>query len=438
MTRRIPIVWALSASLWIAAGQSGFVTVAQGDPGRSPRAARMVDVSASGRYIAFESWVPLAPADDDQNLDIYVLDRVTGRVTLESGDLGAECSHARISADGRYVVFEARIAVALGDYRLQIALRDRSAVTTKILTTAGDASTADGWSRNPDISDDGRLVTFSSAATSLVGGPDANGRGEDVYTYDVSTGVIARVSVSPSGMQFSNGTSILPALSSDGRWIVFASTAPLDSPADPAARESPFRQVYLRDLSTGTTIRASRSPRGAAADGDSAVPALSGNGLFVTFASDATNLVGNDGNRSSDVFLFDREKDAIVLVSRSVSGSSAAGLSTNPSISADGRLVAFQSDAANLVCASRCSPTQQDINLLWDTFVYDRVTAKTTRMSEDALGGWMDPSAGISIDATGAVVAFSSRHPRDASDRGDDVDLFVRTLDPPPFASRAR
>jgi Tol biopolymer transport system component len=159
-------------------------------------------------------------------------------------------------------------------------------------------------------------------------------------------------------------------------------------------------------------------------------PAISADGRFIAFSSDATNIVDNDGNRATDVFLFDREKQGTTLVSRTTGGSVAAGVSANPTISADGRFVAFQSDAANLVCASRCAEAEADINLLWDTFIFDRVTTKIARVSEDELGGWMDWSAGIAIDGTGSVVAFSSRHPRDASDRLDDVDLFIRTIRP--------
>jgi Tol biopolymer transport system component len=385
----------------------------------------MADVSADGRYIAFESQAALVAADDNQRADIYVLDRTSARVTLESADLDAECSNPRISGDGRYIVFEARLAGFP-----QIVLRDRTASSSRLLTTGGAGSENGGWSRSPDISDDGRIVVFSSAATTLVEGPDANGALEDVYAMELSTGGVRRISVSALGAQPSRGTSILPAVSADGRWVAFASTAPLDPGRAQPNEESPVRRIYLRDLTSGTTVRVSRSLRGGRLDGDSTLPALSGDGRYIAFASEATNIVDGDANRSADVFVFDREKETTMLVSRAVNGAVANGASTNPSVSADGRFIAFQSDAANMVCASRCSQAQEDLNLLWDTFVFDSLTAKIVRISEDELGGWMDWSAGISIDGTGSVVAFSSRHPRDASDRLEDVDLFVRALRP--------
>jgi hypothetical protein len=82
------------------------------------------------------------------------------------------------------------------------------------------------------------------------------------------------------------------------------------------------------------------------------------------------------------------------------------------------------------------SASAEDINLLWDVFVFDSASRVLVRLSEDELGGWMEPSAGPAIDATGQVIAFSSRHPIDASDRGGDFDLFVRAVTVPPIATR--
>jgi Tol biopolymer transport system component len=426
VTQRTAPVWACGALMALTIGSADFVTVSQSDPFRSPRAARTSDVSADGRFVAFESWARLVPADDNQRPDIYVLDRETGRITLETetDNAGGDASRPRISGDGRYIVFEVRSAGAA-----RIVLRDRSTSTDRIVTASGADGT--GWSRDPDISDDARVVAFSSTSTTLTSEPDANGPREDVYTFQVATGVIARVSLSVRGTQPSAGTSIVPTLSGDGRWIAFASTAPLEA-TDPrsAAADTPVRHVYVRDTYSGTLARASRTLRDAAVDGHSSVPSASADGRFVTFASDASNIAEGDGNRGSDVFLFDRARGETTLVSRAVGGAAANGTSANPAISGDGRFVAFQSDAGNMVCAARCPAAHTDINLLWDTFVFDRSTGAIARVSEDELGGWMDWSAGISIDGTGRVVAFSSRHPRNASDRADDLDLFVRVLRP--------
>jgi TolB protein len=157
---------------------------------------------------------------------------------------------------------------------------------------------------------------------------------------------------------------------------------------------------------------------------DSWGPVISANGRYVAFVSYAADLVSGDGNRSPDVFLADAHLDSIELVSRSASRRSGNGASRAPAISADGRIVAFQSLASDLICL-KCSTVLEDINLLSDVFVLDRATRRMTRVSGDAGGGWMEPSIGPALDASGTVVAYSSRHPSDAIDTQNDFDLFV-------------
>jgi Tol biopolymer transport system component len=412
---------------WLVDGHSSdVVTVAQADAGRSARAPRTVDVSAEGRFIVFQSLARLVPADTNDRADVYLLDRSNGAVTLESTAAdGAEASHPKTSGDGRYLVFEALD----GEHHTgEIVLRDRVSGTSRPLTADFRRREPTGWSRTPVISADGRVVAFSSTLTSLVEGTDANGKSEDIYTFDVSSGRFTRVSVSSTGLQMAGGNSILPALSGDGRWLAFASTAPL---ADGMSREKPYRQIYLRDLRDGRTIRVTRAVGGGAPNGDSSLPSISGDGRYVVFVSEASNLLDDDENHASDVLLYDRETESLRWVSRGADGGSANGESITPVISADGRFVAFQSDASNLVCAKRCPEHDEDVNLVWDVFLFDRIAGRTARLSEDDLGGWMEASAGPAVDGTGTVVAFSSRHPVDVADRQEDFDLFVRTMSIP-------
>ena len=130
-------------------------------------------------------------------------------------------------------------------------------------------------------------------------------------------GTISRVSLNSSGVQPDVGDSILPSVSADGRWIAFASTAPLDDeqPSRPN-REKLVRHVYLRDSIAGRTTRVSRALNHATPNGNSSLPAISADGRHVVFVSEASNLLAGDDNSTSDVFLYDRETGALSLVSR--------------------------------------------------------------------------------------------------------------------------
>lgn len=409
-----------------AANDARLITVEQRDPLRSARAARTVDISADGRYVAFASWARLVPADTDDQPDIYVLDRNGGRITLESEGLDdVQTAYPRISGDGRRIVFE--VGSLSQDGRLDIALRDRTASTTRMLTGAGPAATRSDWSRHPEISDDGEVVAFASASRRLVPGDDANGALEDVYSIHLTTGRITRESLTSEGVQLPVGASYLPSVSGDGRYIAFASSAPFEAapPRDRLA-ELPVNQVYVRDTVSRTTTRISRTPRGARSRGDSTMPSISADGRYVAFSSDGDDIVDGDRNRGRDVFVTDVRTMATTLVSRATSGGSAGGVSISPEISRDGRFIAFQSDAGNLICATPCPPRRADINLMWDVFLFDRGSGTILRLSEDELGGWMEWSAAPAIDGVGQVIAFSSRHPTDALDQRNDLDLFIR------------
>jgi Tol biopolymer transport system component len=423
---------AAGAVLRIATSTGGLLTVRQSDTTTDALAPASIDVSANGRFVAFESRARLVPAVINDHRDIYVLDLVTRIVTLESNQPGAWIDNVRprLSADGRFLAYESTPAARDGEsYDAQIVWCDRVAGTSRVLTIAPDGRPANGPSRTPDISDDGQTVVFVSKATNLVAGDDANGRGDDVYAFDGRAGSLARVSVDTEGVQAATGISITPTISGDGRWIVFASSAPLapeQRSRQPDDRRAEPRRIFARDLLDRRTVRVSQSGEGVAADRSSWGPVVNRDGRFVAFVSDARTPGRGSQYRASDVFLHDRKTGGTRLVSRAADGGDASGSSAAPSISADGRYVAFQSDAPNLVCSRRCTPADEDINLLWDVFVFDATSGTTTRISADGAGEWMEASRGPSIDGSGAVVAFASRHPIDALDRRDDYDLFVR------------
>jgi Tol biopolymer transport system component len=175
----------------------------------------------------------------------------------------------------------------------------------------------------------------------------------------------------------------------------------------------------------GLTTDVSVSTNGKAVNGPSSWPSMSADGRYVVFASDASNLVRNDGNRRTDVFLHDRVTRSTELVSRRHDGRPADGPSRHPVISGDGSTIAFQSLASDLLCVTRCGDQELEINMLWDVFLLDRTTGTMLRASGDEDGEWMAPSRSPSLNGTGSVLVFASRHPINRSDVANDDDLFV-------------
>jgi Tol biopolymer transport system component len=409
------------------------MTLPQGDGWRSSLSAS-ASVSADGRYVAAMSYARLVPADTDDRADIYVLDRLTGRITLESlsangQPLIGDSGHPRLSADGRYLVFQTVVAAdASAPAITDVVFRDRERdLSTRVTGPAEHGATQ--WSGDPAISEDGQIVVFRSSATNLVPGPDENGTRDDVYEFVPATRAIKRVSVDSRGIQSANGASFAPSVSGDGRWVAFTSTADLEGSVaaeDPDGRRrqsAPKPQVYVRDRQLGTTRRVSVGTAGAL-DGGSFDPAINRDGRFIAFASEATNLTRGDRNRSPDVFVRNMPDGAISLVSRAFRGETGNGPSTRPAISADGRFIAFQSQASDLVCARRCDP--DDVNLLADVFRFDRIGERSEWISALPSGGWAEESEGPQLDASGEVIVFTSRHPIDVRDVRNDFDLFVR------------
>ena len=431
--------------LWLASAR----VITQDDEALRPTVLRQravvhpgpatVDVSADGRFVAFESAAALVPADRNRSVDIYVLDRSTGNVTLESivadATVGDGTRHPRLSGDGRYLVFTSSWP-ELADQPMaagvpQVVLRDRQVGTITLVsrTLAGTPATAP--SGHADISDDGGTIVFHSAATDLVAGEDRNGPRSDVFAFDARSHRAERVSVDAKGRPAA-GSSFAPTVSGDGRTVAFVSSAPLVDASNrrrsdrEAAR---VRHVYVRNLHSGFIRRISRASGAAEPDGPSFHPAVSRDGRLVAFVSEATNLVPHDRNRVADVYLHDAHTGQTTLVSRSARGGSATGPSRHPALSGGGRFVAFVSDASDLDCAGLCPNHVPDLNLVADVYLFDALTHAVARVSgARARSPWWEVSTGPSLDAAGRVIAFSSRHPIDASDLKHDFDLFVEEI----------
>ena len=310
--------------------------------------ARSARISAQGGHVVFASYARLSPQDTNHMRDVYVFDLATGRLTLESPGVrgtvaNGESTSPGISGDGRYVVFVSS-AGNLADAQIppgmpRVFLRDREMETTRLLTTSTSGDPANGYSSNPTISADGTTIVFESAATDLVDEADAAGNTVGVYLVRRSSGERVRLNVSSVG-EAPAGQSVAPTVSADGRYVAFMSRADLTCAAPTCPREPPDRNgvadVYLRDTATNTTTRVSRSHSGRDPDGPSYGPAMSGDGRYVAFVSEASNLTRDANKHVASVYVRDVVTGVTELVSRNPSGRQANGRSLHPAVSQDG------------------------------------------------------------------------------------------------------
>jgi uncharacterized repeat protein (TIGR01451 family) len=230
-------------------------------------------------------------------------------------------------------------------------------------------------------------------------------------------------SVSSAGVQ-GDRDSELPAVSADGRFVAFASLSDNLVPGD----TNGAADIFVRDRLTGTTERVSVSSAGAQANGNSGLldgmggPSISADGRYVAFDSEASNLVKGDTNGAPDIFVRDRLTETTERVSVASDGTQGNGDSTHPSISADGSRVAFGSFASNLV--------QPDTNFAQDVFVHDRTTGTTVRVS-DAPDGSQGNNWSFSPDlnGNGHIVVFDSFASNLGGDPNATVQVFLRNLD---------
>ena len=384
-----------------------------------------VSISADGRYVTFDSEAAdLVTGDTNGASDVFVRDRVAGmteRISLgDGGEQGnADSWRPAISGDGRCIAFMSFATnLVPGDTNggWDVFVRDRETGRTELVSANLEGISGASHSWWPSISADGRYVAFESDAPELVSG-DENG-GMDVFVRDCVARVTARVSVSSGGAE-ANGDSFHPAMSPDGRFVAFMSYASNLVTGD----TNGVGDIFVHDRVTGTTDRVSVSSTGAQGNAYSRMPAISLEGRFVAFESLASNLVGGDSNSRIDVFVRDRITGTTTKASVASDGSQVGGHSLKPSLSGDGRFVAFESAATGLI--------SRDRNGDFDVFVRDRVAGTTVRASVSAGGAEAkDDSGAAAISQDGRFLAFWSLAPNLVSDDTNTcIDVFVRYQD---------
>jgi Tol biopolymer transport system component len=346
------------------------------------------------------------------------------RVSLGPGGIegNGRSNTPAVSARGRFVAFESDASnLVAGDNNgaTDVFVRDRQAGTTRRVSVSTGGVEGNALSFEAAISASGRFAAFTSEASNLVSDGTTGVEDPDVFAHDLETGATERVSVSSGGVD-GNAGSFDPALSATGRFVAFTSSATNLVPGD----NNGLADVFVRDRQTGGTRRVSLGPGDAQILGgeNTGEPAISADGRVVAFASDATDLVRRDTNGAFDVFVRDLERGTTRRVSVGQNGAQGDGPSQGPAVSADGRVVAFFSDATNLVPG--------DNNGLVDVFVRDHLEG-TTRRASDVRGDAEadDQSRDPAVSADGRVVAFGSAATNLVpGDTNGAFDVFVRRL----------
>jgi uncharacterized repeat protein (TIGR01451 family) len=369
--------------------------------------------SYDGRIVAFESWARNwaydGPSGSRNWIDIFYRDRLTGYTQKITFDYyGQETADNKsvdptVTYDGRYIVYtsyatnlvpdDTNGSIFFEDTGLDVFMHDRVQNSTIRVSLNWQGQEIDG-SSSGIITGDGRYIVFFSSGTNVIPGGNEL---EHTYLFirDWQTGAINQLLQTVDG-QPPNGLSQHPAASYDGRYIVYASSASNLVPNDLNGHSD----IFYLDRQTGVQRRVTLGPNGEA-NGPSGRPQISGDGRYIVFHSEATNLVANDTNGVSDIFLYEMATGALRRISVAGNGAQSNGLSKEPSICHDGRFVSFTSAATNLVPG--------DVNGQRDVFVYGTANGQIRVVTANANGEWGNNIAHRSFMIPNCeMVAFAS------------------------------
>jgi Tol biopolymer transport system component len=377
------------------------------------------------------------PGDTNRVRDVFIYDRTNGtpeRVSQGTGGKQPDGDSQRptLSTDGRFVAFWSAADNLVDNDTNQVTdcfLHDRESHTTVRVDVGPADLQANGECARPVVSGDGKLVAFESAASNLekpsvLGKSTDTNKTRDVFVRDLIANTTTRVNVTSEGKQ-ATGDSVRPSISASGRLVAFQSEAALQS--DDTNKKT---DVYLHDLETNETTRVSIGPGGAEGNAGSFSPSLSADGALLSYWSNASNFVPGDSNKAGDVFIFNRGDGSTTRISVGPDDEGGDGMSSDPSMSPDGRHVAFWSGATNLV--------PDDTNGKRDIFLYDRDTDTLARVSvaDDGTQGDGD-SFSPNIGSGGGLVAFDSAAKTLVADdrKTKGSDIFLHSEDTPTTAA---
>jgi len=367
------------ADIFVRDMRTSQVRCVSGAPAGVPNgASSSPSISSSGQVVAFASnSTNLVAGDTNSSWDVFCRSLSATAATAASvsseGVLGnGDSSSPSLSANGRYVAFvSAASNLADGDSGTydDIYVRDLVAGVTKRVSVGVGGVEANGHSSAPSINAGGTKVAFASRASNLVPG-DTNGC-TDVFVVDVATLVVTRASVGGTNTQANLG-SYAPSISGSGSRVAFESLA-----TNLVAKDTnDVRDVFVRDLVARSTSRASVSSKGRQGSAESREPSLSSAGTRVAFSSSAPNLVSGDTNGRADIFVRSLSAKSTIRVSRPPTGQ-VKGSCGGAALSPEGSRVVYQSAASNIV--GHDSNRRSDVFVAsWGSRVYDRVQGIST------------------------------------------------------------
>ncbi len=418
------------AAAWILLAGTGWTQVTQrvsvGSDGIQGNDQSGLDsMTPDGRFVVFESAATnFASNDTNDMVDVYIRDRLTGSTELVSIDFhgveaAGDAESGIVSDDGRFVSFTsfARSLVP-GDRNatFDAFVRDRVLRSTERISVSSSGVEGNDGSFAGRITPDGRYALLYSFATNLVQGTSY--AGVQIYVRDRQNGTTEHATLGFGGAM-PNRECYAASISADGRIVSFWSSA-----TNLVNVNTNFRaNAFVTDRSTGTNEIVTVATDGGPANGDCDGPtAISADGRYVAFYSYASNLVPGDTNDQPDILVRDRQRGLTERVNVSSTGDQSNGVSPQFSVSPDCRFVAFLSYATNLVPG--------DTNGKGDAFLRDRLNGTTERVSLNwagVQGGQHVCNSAVNVSADGQIVGFS--------DFGDDLvpsdsnhllDAFVR------------
>lgn len=325
--------------------------VSHGRNGQKPDGISFgANISSDGRYVSFESEATNLIASDGNGVsDAFVWDSKSGKITAasvnDSGDLGnGDSGDVSMSPNGRYVAFSTGSTnLGGGDNNIydDVYVRDTTAHKTYRASVAVSGHKVDGNSIETCMSNTG-VVGFGSNSNFIVSAPQPDPAINEVYVRDIVHHTTQEASVSNGGDP-GEMNSFNCDISANGRYIAFDSFS-----GNLSTKDGDPSDIFVRDVQAGKTYLASVGMNGTHADNDSSFPAVSDNGRFVAFESDATNLIANDGNHVQDVFRYDRTAKTTKRLSVATGGTAGNQTSYYPELSGDGTWTVFTSNADNL------------------------------------------------------------------------------------------